>query len=79
MAESSLRQDRELILIYGSAGVPTAWIVNLIDRQVEVYSDPCREGYRSRLVYKPGQDIPLVIDGVEVGRIAVADMLPQTG
>jgi Uma2 family endonuclease len=77
VAESSLRQDRELTLIYGSAGVPTAWIVNLIDRQVEVYSDPCPDGYRSRLVYEPGQDVPLVIDGIELGQIAVADLLPQ--
>lgn len=65
------------MLIYGRAGVPTSWIINLIDRQVEVYSDPCSEGYRSRLVYGTGQDVPLVIDGIEVGRIAVADMLPQ--
>jgi hypothetical protein len=25
---------------------------------------------------KPGQDVPVVIDGNEVGRIAVGDMLP---
>lgn len=77
VAESSLRQDRDLMVIYGSAGVPTSWIVNLIDRQVEVYSDPCPNGYRSRLVYDSAQDVPLVIDGVEIDRIAVADMLPQ--
>jgi Uma2 family endonuclease len=77
VAETSLRQDRDLIQIYGSAGIPACWIVNLIDRQVEVYSDPSPDGYRSRLVYVPGQDVPLVIDGVELGRIAVADMLPQ--
>lgn len=79
VAESSLRQDRDLTLIYGSAGVPASWIVNLVDRQVEVYSDPCQGGYRSSQVFEPGQEVPLVIEGVELGRVAVADILPQKG
>ena len=33
-------------------------------------------GYRSRVDYRPGEDVPVVIDGKEVGRIAVADLLP---
>jgi Uma2 family endonuclease len=77
VAESSLRQDRDLMRIYGSGGVPTAWIVNLVDRQVEVFSDPCPEGYRSRQVFDASQEVPLVIDGVVLGRIAVRDLLPQ--
>jgi Uma2 family endonuclease len=77
IAESSLAQDRDLMLVFGRAGVSASWIVNLIDRQVEVYSDPGRKGYRTRQVFKPGQEVPLLIDGVEVGRIAVSDMLPQ--
>jgi len=32
--------------------------------------------YRLCEVFKPGQDVPVVIHGVEVGRIAVADILP---
>jgi len=45
-----MRQDRDLMLIYGSAGVPTSWIVNLIDRQVEVYSGSMSR----RLPFSPG-------------------------
>ena len=29
-----------------------------------------------RLDGQPGQDVPVVIDGREIGRIAVADILP---
>jgi hypothetical protein len=52
------------------------WIINLVDRQVEVYSDPRRGRYRSGQIPKPGQEVPLVIDGAVTGSIAVADILP---
>jgi hypothetical protein len=29
------------------------------------------------MIFKPGQSIPFVIDGVEVGQISVAEILPQ--
>ncbi|MFI5457956.1 MAG: Uma2 family endonuclease [Isosphaerales bacterium] len=79
VAESSLDRDRgEKRAAYAKSHDPIAvyWIVNLIDRQVEVYTDPFTDVYRSCEVFKPGQDVPVVIHGVEVGRIAVADILP---
>jgi Uma2 family endonuclease len=77
VADSSLADDRALVVTYGAAGIPVCWIVNLRDGQVEVYTDPDPAGgYRSRVDYQPGQDVPVVIDGQEVGRIAVADLLP---
>jgi hypothetical protein len=45
-------------------------------RICEVYSDPGPDGYRSSQSVKRGQDVPVVIDGIELGRIAVADVLP---
>ncbi len=62
--------------IYGGAGVPVYWIVNLVDRQVEVYTDPVPGGYATRTDFRPGQRVPVVIDGREVGQIAVDDILP---
>jgi hypothetical protein len=48
VADSSLRQDRNLMPICGGGVVPTSWIVNLSDREVEVYSHPFQAGYHSR-------------------------------
>ena len=65
-------------MAYGRAGIPVYWIVNLRDSQVEVYTDPDPAGgYRSRVDYRPGDDVPVVIDGQVVGRIAVTDLLPR--
>ncbi len=76
IADSSLAADRKMAGIYGSAGIPVYWIVNLIDRQVEVYTDPGPAGYATRTDYRPGQQIPVVIGGQAVGQIAVVDLLP---
>lgn len=41
VAEATLRKDRGLKAhLYASAGVPEYWIVNLVDRQLEVHRNP---------------------------------------
>jgi Uma2 family endonuclease len=77
VSDSSLAFDRgEKLLVYARAGIPVYWIVNLVDGQVEVYSDPWPGGYRSHQVLAPGHVLSVVIDGVEVGEIPVSDILP---
>jgi Uma2 family endonuclease len=76
VSETSLDEDRKMAEIYGKAGIPVYWIVNLVDGQVEVYSDPGPSGYRSHEVLAPGHALRVMIDGVEVGEIPVADILP---
>ena len=76
VSDSSLAEDRAMVRVYGPAGIPVYWIVNLVDRQVEVYSGPRPDGYATRDVYRSGQHVPVVLDGVIVGQIAVDDILP---
>jgi Uma2 family endonuclease len=77
VADTSLAKDRLRARIYGGkARIPVYWIINLIDRHVEVYTGPRSNGYSSRIDYPRGAKIPVVIDGVVVGQIAVADILP---
>jgi Uma2 family endonuclease len=78
VADSSLADDRELAIeVYGPAGIPVYWIVNLVHRQVEVFSDPGPESYRSSAVFLEGQSVPFVVDGQALGQVAVADLLPS--
>ncbi len=77
VAEKSLTFDRtEKQTAYAGGGIPVYWIVNLVDRQVEVYSDPGPDGYRTREVFAPGMNVPIVIDGTVIGHVAVNDILP---
>jgi Uma2 family endonuclease len=80
VADSSVAEDRALVPTYGGGDIPYYWLLNIPDRQVELYSGPSGAnppfGYRHCEVLKPGQEVPLVIDGREVARIAVDDLLP---
>ena len=76
VSDSSLAEDRAMIRVYGPAGIPIYWIVNLVDRQLEVYSDPHPDGYRTRTDYRSGQHVPVVLDGTLVGQVAVDGLLP---
>jgi Uma2 family endonuclease len=81
VADTSLQRDRgSKKRIYARAGVPVYWIVNLTENQVEVYTAPSgpaeRPDYGQRHNYGPSDEVPVVIDGREVGRIPVHDLLP---
>lgn len=80
VSDSSVAQDQRLkARIYAREGIPTYWILNLVARRLEVYTDPTgpsdTPGYRQRKDYGPDEEVPLVLDGREVGRIAVRDLL----
>ena len=76
VACSSLAEDRTMVAVYGRSGIPICWILNLVDRQVEVYSCPQTDGYATRTDYPSGQHVPVVLDGTPIGQIAVDDLLP---
>jgi Uma2 family endonuclease len=76
IAESSLLRDRtEKCAAYALGRIPVYWLVNLVDERVEVFTDPGPAGYRSRREYVRGEIIPVLVNGTEVGRVAVADVL----
>lgn len=82
VAESSLTVDRlRKGSLYARAGLDDYWILNLVDRVLEVYRQPVRDpaapfgwSYSSREVLGPGTTAePLAAPGV---RVAVDDLLP---
>ena len=81
VAESSLSRDRSRKKrLYARSEFAVYWIINLVNRRIEVYSRPTgptrKPDYLGRQDFGPDDLIPLVIDGHEVARIAVRDLLP---
>ena len=85
VADTNLSRARsEKLSAYAAAGIPVYWIVNLAGGNppgsgvIEVYSDPDQATgrYLSRADLYPNDEVSVVIGGQEVGRIAVADLLP---
>jgi Uma2 family endonuclease len=77
---SSLRIDRVgKARIYARAGIPIYWIVNVIDKVIEVYTQPSgpteQPNYANRDEYAVGTSVPVILDGNTVGTIVVADVV----
>jgi Uma2 family endonuclease len=80
VADSTLAIDREFkSLVYANAHVEVYWIINLTDRQIEVFTDPKggkSPSYRQQREYSASQSVPLLLDGHEIARIPVNELLP---
>jgi Uma2 family endonuclease len=74
---TTLDRDRnEKLPAYARARIPVFWIVNLVDRQIEVYTGPGPGSYSAHAEYRSGQAVPVVIDGQPLGQVAVDAILP---
>jgi Uma2 family endonuclease len=81
VSDTTLQRDRTVKKrIYARAGISLYWIVNLVEEQVEVYSQPLVEveqpDYSQRLDFGRSAVIPIIIEGIEIGAIAVDALLP---
>jgi Uma2 family endonuclease len=81
VADATLVRDRELKKrLYARAGIPIYWIINLPERQIEIYTLPSSSAeepdYQWRQDYSPTEEAPFVIDGQEIGRLPVLEVLP---
>jgi Uma2 family endonuclease len=76
VAETSLRRDRGLKLgIYAENGVPEYWVVDLVERLIEVHSEPSGATYGRVTRFERGQGIRLVrFPDIE---IRVDDVVPK--
>ncbi|MDR7485366.1 MAG: Uma2 family endonuclease [Armatimonadota bacterium] len=75
VADTTLEFDRtRKQAVYASARIPEDWVVNLVDRVLEVCREPEESTYRTTMRLAPGDSIaPLAAPTV---RIAVSDLLP---
>jgi Uma2 family endonuclease len=81
VADRSLGDDTgEMLRAYAAAAIPVYWVVNLPGRRIDVYTRPSGPAatptYEDRQSYGPDNEVPVVLDGREVGRVAVRDVLP---
>jgi hypothetical protein len=78
-ADSSLKYDRQVKgRLYASCGIGLYWIVNIADRQLEIYTDPdsLAGRYRSKEVLPQDRFVVLSFPGLPPLTIRVRDLLP---
>jgi Putative restriction endonuclease len=77
VADSTLDRDRTLKqTIYARAGIATYWIVNLVDRQLEVYTKPAPKGFQSKLIFSKGS-IDVLLEGQKIGALVIDALFPN--
>ncbi len=81
VSDSTLPGDRDdKGRIYARAGMPCYWIVNLNERQIEVYTSPSGPTpdprFAQRVDHRAGDTVPLVLGGAAPVQVAVQDLLP---
>lgn len=80
VAVTSLRDDLTTALEqYARASIPVSWVVDVLGRRILVHADPQvvdgRGEYARVEIYRPGQSLPLVLDGREVARVPFNEIL----
>jgi Uma2 family endonuclease len=73
VSDASLVADRALAATYIGGGVVLYWIVNVADRQLEVFT----RGSEVPAILGENAAAELILDGTVGARIAVADLLPR--
>lgn len=81
ISDSTLEKDRTTKKrIYARAGIPVYWIVNLNEKQLEVYTQPINSSieptYEQCETYNLTDEVVVIISGYEVGYLAVSSLLP---
>jgi Uma2 family endonuclease len=81
VADSTLAGDRaDKGRIYARAGIGCYWIINVVDRQVEVYTSPsgptAAPGYAHRQDHPAGDAVVLTLGGNAVASIPAQELLP---
>ncbi len=77
VADSALDRDRTIKqTIYAAAGIPEYWIINIRDRQIEIYRSPIQNNnnsqYQTKLIVKQGP-IEITLNNQSIGAILVDD------
>jgi hypothetical protein len=77
VADSTLDRDRTLkSRIYAQAGIAVFWIVNLVDRCLEVYTNPVGDRYQSCQVFQEDESGPITIGDIQ-HRLDIKQLLPK--
>ena len=67
VSSSSLRYDRGTkATLYAQCGVPQYWIVNVVDKTIEVYETPVAGRYTSLFTRRRGETVAIRAFGLEL-------------
>jgi Uma2 family endonuclease len=77
VSDSTIVAVRIMATTYGGGPISAYWVVNAIDRQIEVYANPVDGVYPPPIIVPETGAVDLIIDGQVVAGLPAADLLPR--
>jgi Uma2 family endonuclease len=79
VGDSTLLADRQYKgELYAKEKVREFWLINLVERKIEVYTKPRGGKYHKKVEYVDNDSVPLVLDGVHIADIPVRELMPKS-
>jgi len=79
IADSTLLNDRHYKrALYAQERIAEYWLINLVERKIEVYTKPRGGKYRTLVEYGDKEKTPLILDGVKIAEILVNELIAKT-
>ena len=80
VSDSTLHYDRDTkVPLYARAGIPEVWLLDLVNRRLEVYRRPSPEGYREIHYPAPTDDIaPVLLPELNLSVASLFIPMPST-
>jgi Uma2 family endonuclease len=75
---SALADRRYKAELYAKAKVREFWLINLIQRKIEVCTKPRGGKCQQKVEYTEKESVPLVLDGVKIADIPVTELLAKS-
>jgi Uma2 family endonuclease len=81
ISNTSYNEDRTLKWsLYAASGVPVYWILDVNQNRLEIHSEPNgqgeKAGYARTSIIGQDDEVPLVLDGREIGRFCLREIMP---
>ncbi|MFN0018296.1 MAG: Uma2 family endonuclease [Pirellulaceae bacterium] len=65
--------------IYARAGIPVYWIVNLVNDQIEVFTNPSgavkKPDFQDKEIFSRDARVSVIVDGIACGELTANDIL----
>jgi hypothetical protein len=79
VGDSTVLNDRRYKgTLYARENIAAFWLINLVDRKVEVYTDPQAGQYHNKTEYLEIESVPLILDGVKIAEFPVSELIATT-
>jgi hypothetical protein len=78
VGDATLLEDRRYKgALYAQEKIAEFWLINVVERKVEVYTRPRAGTYQKNVEYTARQSVPLVLDGSKIADLPVGELIAR--